>query len=109
MEKDIFNTKVLILKDVIRFLWRSFIATILVAVCIQNGWIGAIAHEVSHEMFWQIYSCFIPIIVIIMGYKGISGKYNCEIYKTSILGCQGYAVQEKKENSTGNKITMGFR
>lgn len=106
MKESIFKTIVLILKDVIRFLWSSFIATILVAVCIQNGWIVITAHKVSHEMFWQIYSCFIPIMVIVMGYRGMSGNYNCKIYEASI---PGYAVQEKKENSTGNKITMGFR
>ena len=105
MELDIFRTIVLILKDAIRFLLRSFIASILIAVCMQNGWIFNPAYEVSHEMFWQIYGCLIPIIVMVMFYKGIAGQYSWQIQKIHITES---SVQEKGKQAK-HKIKLGFR
>ena len=74
-----------IAKDAIKLLMHAFIATILVSICMENGWIlSDYTIDVSYDMFWKMYSTISVIIPLIMFYKSIMGKYKVKIKVYSI-------------------------
>ena len=102
----------LIMKDGINLLAGCLIATILVCVCMENGWIlSDYITDVSHDMFWKMYSAISILVPIIMFYRGAMGRYKVEIkeYKVEIKeykaeSALGYAKLALKEDSDeGNK------
>lgn len=84
--KKIWLTVTLIVKDVIHLCIDAFIATTLISVCLKNGWINFCPINFTKNMFWQLYFTFIPIIPIIIFYRGFKGQYNSIsfIYKIQI-------------------------
>lgn len=61
-----------IVKDAIIWASRCLIATILVGVCIENGWIlSNNSIDVSYAMFWDLYSVIFTLVPLIMFYRGI--------------------------------------
>lgn len=80
--RTIILTVMLIVKDAIKWIIRCLIATILVSVCMENGWILSNDNvEVSYAMFWKLYSAIFVLVPLIMFYRGITGKYRIEIAK----------------------------
>lgn len=80
-------TIMLIMKDGINLLAGCLNATILVCVCMENGWIlSDYITDVSHDMFWKMYSAISILVPIIMFYRGAMGRYKVEIkeYKAEI-------------------------
>lgn len=77
----------LIMKDFIKLLMQCLIATILVSICIENGWILSNCDtDVSYAMFWKLFSDIFVFVPLIMFYRGITGRYKVEIkvYKVEI-------------------------
>ena len=69
-----------IVKDIIRLLVQCLITTILVSVCMENGWIlSNHATDVSSDMFWTLYSSICVLVPIIMFHRGLEGRYLCVI------------------------------
>lgn len=69
-------TIMLIMKDGINLLAGCLIATILVCVCMENGWVlSDYITDVSHDMFWKMYSAISILVPIIMFYRGAMGRY----------------------------------
>lgn len=87
-----------IVKDVIVLLFQCLIATILVSVCIENGWIlsNDIA-DVSYAMFWKLYSGIFILVPLIMFYRGITGKYRVKIEVVKSEPAMGIAKISKEE------------
>lgn len=98
--KKIILTIMLIVKDAIMWTTRCLIATILVSVCIENGWILS-SHDanVSYNEFWKLYFAIYVLIPIIMGYRGITGSYKVEIKECKITPAIGAAVEERSDES----------
>lgn len=77
--KKIMLTLMVIVKDALKWISRCFVATILVSVCLENGWIlPSYTTNVSHNEFWNLYSCIFVLVPVIMGYRGITGSYIVE-------------------------------
>ena len=77
--KKIIYTIMLIVKDSIRLLTQCLITTILVSVCLENGWLlSYYATDVSFDMFWNLYSAIFVLVPIILFYRGFTGRYYAE-------------------------------
>lgn len=103
--RKIITTIRLIVKDAIMWLIRCLIATILVSVCMENGWIlSSHTANVSYNEFWKLYSAIFVLVPIIMGYRGITGSYKVEIKKCRDTVAMGIAVEEcgKERNKCNN-------
>lgn len=88
--RTIILTVMLIVKDAIKWIIRCLIATILVSVCMENGWILSNDNvDVSYAMFWKLYSAIFVLVPLIMFYRGITGKYRMEIAKQEKKDSQG--------------------
>lgn len=85
-------TIMLIMKDGINLLAGCLIATILVCVCMENGWVlSDYITDVSHDMFWKMYSAISILVPIIMFYRGAMGRYKVEIKEYKAESALGYA------------------
>lgn len=96
----------LIVKDCIKLLLQCLIATILVSICMENGWIlPDCVTDVSYDMFWALYSSIIVLVPFVMFYRVATGRYKVEIrvYDESSLG---YAKQISNEDSKKCKIII---
>ena len=90
--KEHILTIALIIKDVIILFLQCLIATVLVCVCIENGWIlSNDTTEVSNAMFWKLYSAIFIFVPLIMFYRGITGKYHVEIIEQKSKPAMGIA------------------
>ena len=98
--RKIILTIMLIVKDAIMWTIRCLIATILVSVCIENGWIlSSYDANVSHNEFWKLYFAIYVLIPIIMGYRGITGSYKVESEGCKVTLAIGVAVEERSDKS----------
>lgn len=90
----------LIMKDGINLLAGCLIATILICVCMENGWVlSDYITDVSHDMFWKMYSAIFILVPIIMFYRGAMGRYKVEIKEYKAESALGYAKLALKEDS----------
>ena len=90
----------LIVKDAIIWVIRCLIATILVSVCMENGWIlSSYTANISYNEFWKLYSAISVLIPIIMCYRGITGSYKVEIKNKELPFAIGVAVEERGNES----------
>lgn len=102
--KEYTLTIALIVKDVIVLLFQCLIATILVSVCIENGWIlSNDTADVSYAMFWKLYSAIFTLVPLIMFYRGITGKYHVEIREEKSEPAMGIA--KKRTDGSYKKQT----
>ena len=93
----------LIIKDSIKLLGDCLIATILVSVCMENGWIlSKYTTEVSNDMFWKLFSAIFVLVPIVMFYRGIMGKYKVkiEMYKVDVLTGDAKQIPEEDSNES---------
>lgn len=98
--RKIICTIMLIVKDAIIWAIRCLITTILVSVCMENGWIlSSYTANISYNEFWKLYSAISVLIPIIMGYRGITGSYKVEIKECRITPAIGMAVKECSDES----------
>lgn len=98
--RKIILTIMLIVKDAIIWTIRCLIATILVSVCMENGWIlSSHTANVSYNEFWKLYAAIYVLIPIIMGYRGITGSYKVEIKECNVTPEIGVAVEERSDES----------
>ena len=82
--RKIILTIMLIVKDVIMWTIRCLIATILISVCVKNGWfLSNRAINISYNDFWELYSVIYVFVPIIMMYRGITGSYKVEVCQCS--------------------------
>ncbi len=82
----------LIVKDGIKLLAQCLIATILVSICMENGWIlSNYASDVSYDIFWKLYSAIFLLVPLIMFYRGVTGRYRAEIEVFKDESPLGYA------------------
>ena len=95
----------LIMKDVINLLTGCLIATIFASVCMENGWIiSDYITDVSHDMFWKMYSAILILVPLIMFYRGATGRYKVEIKEYKAESELGYAKLASEDDSNeGNK------
>lgn len=76
---------------------RCLIATILISVCMKNGWVlSNHTVNISYNDFWELYSAIYVLVPIIMMYRGITGSYKVEVYQRTEELNGGIA--ERKEN-----------
>lgn len=91
------------MKDGIKLLTQCLIATILVSICMENGWIlSDYVADVSYDMFWKLYSAIFVLVLFIMFYRGATGRYKMEIkvYKDeSPSGCAKQISEEDNNES----------
>ena len=86
----------LIIKDTIKLLANCLIATILCSICIENGWIlQGNTTEISHDMFWKLYSAIFVLVPLILFYRGLMGHYRVEIKEVNIENSLGKAKLSK--------------
>lgn len=98
--RKIILTIMLIVKDAIMWISRCLIATILVSVCMENGWIlSSYTTNVSFNEFWKLYSAIFILVPIIMGFRGITGSYNVDIEECRITPAIGIAAEECSNES----------
>lgn len=82
----------LIVKDVVILMAHCLIATILVSICMENGWIlSDYVTDISYDMFWKLYSAIFLLVPFVMFYRGITGRYKVEIKAYKDESSLGYA------------------
>lgn len=92
--RKIILTIKLIVKDVIKLMAHCLIATILVSVCMENGWIiSDYTTNISHNEFWKVFSAVFVLVPLIMFYRGITGRYYVEIKEYKIEPTIGVAKE----------------
>lgn len=95
--KECILTILSIIKDLIVLLFQCLIATILVSVCIENGWIlSNSSTNVSYAIFWDLYSVIFTLVPLIMFYRGITGKYHVETKEEKSEPAMGIAKLNNK-------------
>lgn len=98
--RKIILTIMLIVQDAIMWIIRCLIATVLVSVCMENGWVlSSYATNISYDEFWKLYSSIFVLVPVIMGYRGITGSYKVEIKESRITPAIGIAVEESSDES----------
>ncbi len=95
----------LIVKDGVKLLAYCLIATILVCICMENGWIlSDYVTDISYDMFWKLYSAIFVFVPLVMFYRGITGRYKVEIKAYKDESSLGYAKRVPGEdNNESNK------
>ena len=97
----------LIIKDAIMLMVRCLITTILVGVCVENGWLfSSYATDISYSDFWKFYSAIIVLVPIIMFYRGLTGSYKVEIKECNSNDSMGTAIEDcddKSDECNNNK------
>lgn len=75
----------LIIVDVIRLFANCFLTTVIISICIENGWIvfGNLT-EVSYEVFWNMFRTFSCVIPFVSFYRGLTGRYSVARIKIKI-------------------------
>ena len=83
--REICCTIMLIAKDLLMTLTNSLIATILISICMENGWFFyKNITDISHDMFWDLYSIICILIPFILFNRGLKGKYIVEAKKIHV-------------------------
>ena len=89
--------------DAVKLHINCLIVTILVAVCLENGWVFYDhTNNVTNEQFLNFYRCICVIVPVIMGYWGFTGKYN-KIVKERNKSHIRLFVTVKKEGDKNEK------
>lgn len=101
--RKIILTIILIVKDAIMWIIRCLIATVLVSVCMENGWIlSSYTTNISYNEFWKLYSAIFILVPVIMGYRGFTGSYKVEIKECKecrVIPSIGIAVEDCSDES----------
>lgn len=91
------TTIALIIKDIIKLSLQCIVATILASICIENGWILSYEPtDISHAMFWKLYSLIFILVPLIVFYRGITSRYHVEIKECKSNPTMGVAKQSNK-------------
>ena len=94
--RKFFCTLMVIIRDFIKLMVAILVETILICVCIENGWIANYIEEVTPDEFWHVYRVLTTILIpLFMFYRGFTGKYRVDIKVFKEEDVSGYAKKDR--------------